>query len=93
MLLMSAAGAVMVMFVSTPVPSPVTVSASKRLPGEGEASTTKGAAAELVEEVITTLTDMPGGKPSAGADAAAPNEACTTATSFCTAKICHAYKL
>lgn len=75
----------MVMFVSTPVPSLATVSASRRLPGEGEASTTKGAAAELVEGVTTTLTDMPGGKPSAGAEAAAPGEACVTATSFCTA--------
>ncbi len=84
MLLSSAAGAVVVTFVSTPVPLLMTVPASRCLrPGEGAAPTTRGAATELFVGATVTLTDKPGGKPSAGADAAAPGGACTTATSLC----------
>ncbi len=62
----------------------MTVPASRCLcPGEGAASTTRGAATELFVGATVTLTDKPGGKPSAGADAAAPGGACTTATSLC----------
>lgn len=53
--------------------------------GGDEAVAARGVAAELFDGVTITLTDTPGGRPSAGADAAAPGEACTTATSFCTA--------
>jgi len=84
MLLSSAAGAVVVTFVSTPVPLLMTVPASRCLrPGEGAAPTIRGAAIELFVGATVTLTDKPGGKPSAGADAAAPGGACTTATSLC----------
>lgn len=83
MLFMSDAGAVMVMLTSTPVPELVTVSARSRLAGAGEACAVKGVAAVLLSTgVTTTVTDRPGGKPSAGA--AAPGEACTTATAPCT---------
>ena len=84
MLFRSDAGAVMVMLTSTPVPELVTVSARSLLEGGGEASAVRGVAAVLLStEATTTLTDTPGGKPSAGAAAAAPGEACTTATAPC----------
>ncbi len=84
MLFRSDAGAVMVMLTFSPVPELVTVSARSRLEGVGEASAVRGVAAVLLStEVTTTLTDTPGGKPSAGAAAAAPGEACTTATAPC----------
>ena len=84
MLFISDAGAVMVMLTFTPVPLCVT-SAKRCLPvGEGEVEATNGAAAaELSAGVTLTVTDTPGGKPSAGAAASAPGEACTTATMPC----------
>lgn len=84
MLPSSSAGAVIVTFVSMPVPLLVTVPASRCLrPGEGAASTMRGATTELFVGPTVTLTDKAGGKPSAGADAVAPGGACTTATSLC----------
>lgn len=87
MLLTSEAGAVMVTLTSRPVA--VLAVCSKRLAaGEGEASTTKGAAAVELVLVTVTVTDTPGARPSAGAAAGAPGAVGTTATSPCMANKC-----
>jgi len=48
--------------------------------GGDEAVPTRGVAAELFDGVTITLTDTPGGMPSAGADAATPGEAISSCT-------------
>ena len=54
--------------------------------GDGEASTTRGAAAVELVLVTVTVTDTPGARPSAGAAAGVPRDVGTTATSPCIAK-------